>query len=716
MNFVHPEMLYLAPLVTLPIIIHLLNRVRYRRVRWAAIDFLLTTEQRAVRRAKVRQWLLMAVRMLLLAAVLMALAQPIFGGGLAALLGSSGQIAIVVDNSPSMSAVDVGGSSFERAKEMVDNAIENVPAATRLLLGSASGHYESSFREPLQAHDTVLQSLEEVRLKAGLDDMAGSIKAAAEALERGGGGGMIWLVTDSRAAGWLSSGEGAWQAAREALEKAGRPRLIVSSLLPVSLNVNRRIERIRVEPEILLEGDVPRLTASVGCHGTGGAVSVRLYCEDRLVDSRTAQVADNGTTDVVFQLPAVRQEAQWGYVELEKDGMPQDDRHYFLIRPSESLPVLIVDSRPESGRFSRDGDFLELALCPPETQSARSPFKVTRVEASKLGEETLTQYQGVILSEASRLDPAQAVRLSEYVRNGGWLMIFPGKGTDAESFNSMRLTPTVLGPKQQAPQGGLWRIAYVAQSPVVNWLVEAGLEMMLVEQSFDLQPAESDEVMLALNNTRPMLVRSQLGKGRVYTWSVSSGTDFSRLPVWMMLPIVHASLLEHVVETGASLSVPAFRRLDLPGQLRLARIVTARSEILPLAFPDDDPSGSYFAQTEQAGIYRLAASEQPADIESARAIAAVNVPAEESSLETIDAAGIRDCIGAGYPLIYLEGDQDLMALQAEKPSTSAASGFPLAALGLALLLAEALMAWSLSRPSRTATGSTGDVRKPGERG
>ena len=55
MNFLHPEFLWLAPLLAVPILIHLLNRVRYRRMRWAAIEFLLQTERRAVRRARLRQ-------------------------------------------------------------------------------------------------------------------------------------------------------------------------------------------------------------------------------------------------------------------------------------------------------------------------------------------------------------------------------------------------------------------------------------------------------------------------------------------------------------------------------------------------------------------------------------------------------------------------------------------------------------------------------------
>lgn len=116
MNFLHPEFLYLAPLLAVPILIHLLNRIRYRRVRWAAIDFLLTTERRSVRRARLRQILLMALRTLLLAAALGVLLQPIFGGTLAGLLGGSSQVAVLVDASASMAATDASGEAFDTAK------------------------------------------------------------------------------------------------------------------------------------------------------------------------------------------------------------------------------------------------------------------------------------------------------------------------------------------------------------------------------------------------------------------------------------------------------------------------------------------------------------------------------------------------------------------------------------------------------------------------
>ncbi len=130
MTFLRPEFLYLTPLLAVPVLIHLLNRIRYRVVRWAAIDFLLSSERRAVRRARLRQILLMVLRTLLLAAAVLVLAQPVFRGSLGALLGGSSQVAVAIDSSASMSAGDATGSALDRAKELV--AREDIEVAAHV--------------------------------------------------------------------------------------------------------------------------------------------------------------------------------------------------------------------------------------------------------------------------------------------------------------------------------------------------------------------------------------------------------------------------------------------------------------------------------------------------------------------------------------------------------------------------------------------------------
>src|SRR4029453_18278374 len=80
-------MLWALPAVLLPIIIHLLNRLRYKTVHWAAMIFLLKANRAATRRAKIRQYLLLACRCLVLLFLIWAMARPLVGGWIGAAAG-----------------------------------------------------------------------------------------------------------------------------------------------------------------------------------------------------------------------------------------------------------------------------------------------------------------------------------------------------------------------------------------------------------------------------------------------------------------------------------------------------------------------------------------------------------------------------------------------------------------------------------------------------
>src|SRR5215467_124948 len=68
--FLNPGFLFVAAaLVSVPIIIHLINRMRYKRIRWAAMEFLLKAQKRTKRRLIIEQLILLALRCLLIALV-----------------------------------------------------------------------------------------------------------------------------------------------------------------------------------------------------------------------------------------------------------------------------------------------------------------------------------------------------------------------------------------------------------------------------------------------------------------------------------------------------------------------------------------------------------------------------------------------------------------------------------------------------------------------
>ena len=76
LGFANPALLYGLAAASVPILIHLLNRRKYREVPWAAMRFLLAAVRKNRRRVRVEQWLLLAVRTLIILLVVAAMARP----------------------------------------------------------------------------------------------------------------------------------------------------------------------------------------------------------------------------------------------------------------------------------------------------------------------------------------------------------------------------------------------------------------------------------------------------------------------------------------------------------------------------------------------------------------------------------------------------------------------------------------------------------------
>jgi len=777
MSFLHPEFAYFAPLIALPILIHLLNRIRYRRVRWAAIDFLLATERRAVRRARLKQLLLMALRMLVLAAALGALAQPIVRGGLASLLGGSRQVAVVLDASASLSAAGPGGSAFERGKRLAGAMLKSLPRGTRVTGGTFAVGYDSPFREAVQDRAAVLSVLNDAPLTGGRGDVPRALRAAAESLQRGGGGGTIWLLTDLQASGWHASESGEWEQVRAALRQAGKPQIVVTDLNP-GVETNAAVESVSVAPAVLVEGDAPKLTAAVVLRsksGGGGLANVGLFVDGQRIDSRTHEFAEPGKADVVFRLPALKGGAHEGYIELSPDALPADDRFYFVLQAAARIRVLVVDGAPSSAPFEGAADFVKLALRPPEANEFdRSTFTVESVSVQDLAGAELGGFAAVILADVPRLAPDALQRLRDYAKAGGLLIVFPGAHTDLAAWNEAKLPDVRIVSQADAPAEKRLKLGPVSPtSPITAPLPAEGLDRVLVQKLFRFEtdggatvgssdppygglgqasrgtPIRSLDVLMQTERGEAFLVRVQIGKGRGYVFAVSAQVDFSNLPFTPpFLLVLHRAISGHLVEAAAPLWRPTYTELRLALPPGPRQIIMPNGKIVPLvpgaaSGRDASPTGDVvFDQTGLAGVYRLGGDEgggargegrgtgesqertalgprssglapsSPSGLvplASSPPVAAFNVPAQESELECIDPAAIRTLL-PDVAVSFLRAEGGGEGLSESGGEQTAASTFPLAALALAFLMGEVVLAWSMGRPSKAAEAEQSEHR------
>ena len=107
MTLLQPWILLGLPLILLPVLIHFLNRLRYRTMNWGAMMFLISVSRSSTKFARVRHLLILLMRMLAIAALILALCRPLVGGWLGtALTGTPDTIIVLLDGSASMETRD----------------------------------------------------------------------------------------------------------------------------------------------------------------------------------------------------------------------------------------------------------------------------------------------------------------------------------------------------------------------------------------------------------------------------------------------------------------------------------------------------------------------------------------------------------------------------------------------------------------------------------
>lgn len=200
MSFLSLWMLWGLPLASLPVIIHLVNRMRHRTVEWAAMRFLQKVTRASTSMAKVRQWLVLLLRVLACAALILALARPLLGGLLGLRFsGAPDTIVLLLDRSASMQARGPGG------KTILDSAVRRAAESASVFGGGPRMVLiDSNDGKPAQLPKASL--LPELPIAVpgdGAAAMPAMLSAAIDYLTaHPAGSAEIWIVSDRQATGW----------------------------------------------------------------------------------------------------------------------------------------------------------------------------------------------------------------------------------------------------------------------------------------------------------------------------------------------------------------------------------------------------------------------------------------------------------------------------------------------------------------------------------
>jgi hypothetical protein len=478
-EFLNPWMLAGLGAVSIPIIIHLLNRRRYDVVEWGAMQFLKISEVTR-RRLLIEELLLLLLRMGLIAVLVLALAAPVLTRNfLGRLARANRDVVLVIDGSASMASTGTpsGRSPHELAKEWALAFLGDLQAGDSVAVLQAKQQVVPIVGEPSVDLERVRNRINDLSAPAGGCDWPAAVQAAEKLLAKASHTTReIILLTDGQRQGWADPATLLrWEflAAQEKAQAVGstdtrdRPHLVVVNLDPdrktnppnwalTPLRINRPV--VPAEREVLFRSDLDlrgqakyepphRLRLEIdGKHirdlkppATGEITNGKMPFS---FTHRFTTIGSHLVSVILEVDPPVRDRPD-GYVV--RDHVPADNRQDFALEVVAALPVLIVDGDTSATASERSTDFLVKALTPkgdphPVVQarvvsvSEFDPAMLAGPGADKKGSPGLRP-RVLILSNVAKLTGAQAEAIGLFLADGGGVLVTLGERVEPDSYN-----------------------------------------------------------------------------------------------------------------------------------------------------------------------------------------------------------------------------------------------------------------------------------------
>src|SRR5262245_9029230 len=216
MTFLQPLLLLALPLITLPIVIHLISQRRYQTSRWAAMMFLLAANRMSRGYARLRQWLILLFRMLAIAGLVFMVSRPLASGWLGLTAGSRVDTTIILlDRSPSMRQQGRGtlGSKLETGRQQLARTLSTLGSAKWVLIDSAT-NLPREIESPI-----AVVNMPEAAPTSASADIPAMLEAARDYIRANKCGFTeIWICSDIRQNDW-NADSARWQSLRESFRE-----------------------------------------------------------------------------------------------------------------------------------------------------------------------------------------------------------------------------------------------------------------------------------------------------------------------------------------------------------------------------------------------------------------------------------------------------------------------------------------------------------------
>ncbi len=441
MPFITPILVFATAAFSIPLIIHLLNRRRFKTVQWAAMHLLSPIMKKNNRRLTLEQLLLLLVRIAIPIVLALCLARPVFTDTkIFGRVAKSSKV-FLVDDSYSMQAGDGTGTNFTGARDFALEVIRGMRDGSDASIVFMGGQPSPFTDEPTSARDELARDFRDVTRVSPAADPSGALLAAvAELGQMDNVAREVVVFSDFQARDWAARGSTSRHDALDQLNAL--PVKPVLTFVPI--RTEAAVENISlqsVETSRLVVGVEQPLTLRVNLknHGRSArpSVEVRLVIDGKPARTSRIRLEPDQSAQVLFTADFDTPGDHAIKVELGHDAIPADNAWFSSVSVWDEVPVLLVDGDPDPRPLASETDFLRLSLRPfsAARTELRDLIATETVEAQRFHERDMENKRVVIVANATELRGDQVRWLENFVRNGGGLVVFPGDRTKFDSWN-----------------------------------------------------------------------------------------------------------------------------------------------------------------------------------------------------------------------------------------------------------------------------------------
>ncbi len=577
-SLLNPFLLWGAGLASVPLIIHILNKRRFKRIRWAAIEFLLRAEKETRRRMRFEQLLLLLLRMGVVALLAFLLARPMASSeDLLGLGQRSVHHVIILDDSGSLGERSGVGIVFDAARKKVLEIADQI-GKTRggdflTLWRSSSSKADLSARpvtitlrgelnEALAAARPTPDRFEPTLLFEGIRRIDNALGEKASRLS-------IYLVSDFRRSDLMGADGRIKQPLLKGLRglrggtgklfffpatHSGQANLGITRIKPLQA---RSIQKIpsRFEVEVFNFSKDVSARFPLGFQVDGGARVTR----------KMDPIPPNSSKSLVFSVDFASPGFHVIQADLPLDRLALDNKKALAVEVQDAAQILLVDGDPGERIELSETFYLGSALDPGE--DGASGFSVTHTDEYDFPQKKLGSFDLIVLANMGRLPEKEVQRLEAWVRAGGGLLVFTGDQVSVNSYKSLLwkdgkgLLPAPLDQVDGDMAKPLSPVITQVEHPLfqgMNEVLSKLLSLVSVGRYHEIERdskgseilGEGTKVLLRLGdeNGPPLLLEKKFGNGSVGMMTTTADASWTSWPGDFSYPVLLTRLAEQMLK------------------------------------------------------------------------------------------------------------------------------------------------------------------------